>query len=292
MQILNNSFLQRQLTCLRLKLKKSLKKVEIIVIPMANSEPKVIPGRADGSINLRIITIIIVSVTAFHYSSIYFLEENASELAATIFSILNPIGTTIAAFVVAKRYLPTKIFFKSYLFLAIAYLCAAGGEILYGLYDYVLDEPAYPSPADILFVPFYPLVLGHLFLNVSFFKPTIKARTLSWMILLPISLVLFYLNLAGDLRLEGIDLLSLYYITVSSISLTLTIYGASIFKEGIIGKSWLLLLFGIIGFAIADVVYYNLEAEQSYSLAHPVNLLWYGGYWITTYALYKHRKVL
>lgn len=259
---------------------------------MGKNETEVVPEKLDSPINLKIIALIVVSVTVFHYASIYLLQGDISDLVSSVFSILNPIVTTVAGFVIALRYRSTKIFFKSYLFLAIAYFCAAGGEVLYFLYDYVLEESAFPSPADILFVPFYPLVLGHLFLNVSFFKPKIRAKTLLWMMILPISFILFYLNLVWGFERDELFLLSLYYIIVSSVSLTMTIYGASIFREGIMGKAWLLLLFGIIAFSVADVIYYNLEANASYTLEHPVNLLWYAGYWIVTYALYKHRKIL
>jgi hypothetical protein len=259
---------------------------------MGKNETEVVPEKLDSPINLKIIILIVVSVTIFHYTSVYVLQKDLSDLATYAFSILNPIGTTIAGFVVAVRYKSTKIFFKSYLFLAVAFFCATGGEVLYFLYEYVLEEPGFPSPADILFIPFYPLMLGHLFLNVSFFKPKIRARTLLWMTMLPVSLVVFYLNLVWGLERDGKFLLSLYYIVVSSISLTMTIYGASIFREGIMGKAWLLLLFGVISFSTADIIYYNLEANQGYTLEHPVNLLWYAGYWIITYALYKHKKIL
>ena len=256
-----------------------------------DEEVEVVPEKLDSPINLKIIALIVVSVTIFHYSSVY-LEQEISDLPSYFFSILNPVVTTIAAIVVTIRYKSTKVFFRSYLFLAIAYFCAAGGEIMYFLYDYVLGEPAFPSLADIFFVPFYPLVLGHIFLNVSFFKPRIKTKTLVWMIILPVSIVVFYLNLVWDAERDGVFFLSLYYIIVSATSLTMTIYGATIFRQGLMGKPWLLLLFGVIAFSIADVVYYNLEANDGYTLEHPVNLLWYAGYWIVTYALYKHRKVL
>jgi hypothetical protein len=259
---------------------------------LGKSDIETVPEKLDSPLNLKIIVLIVVSVTVFHYTSVYVLEKEFSDLPSYFFSILNPVGTTIAASVVAIRYRSTKVFFRSYLFLAIAYFCAAGGEIMYFLYDYVLEEPAFPSPADIFFVPFYPLVLGHLFLNVSFFKPKIRAKSLLWLIILPVSIVVFYLNLVWGTERDGMFFLSLYYIIVSATSLTMTIYGTTIFRKGVMGKPWLLLLFGVIAFSVADVVYYNLEANDGYTLEHPVNLLWYAGYWIVTYALYKHRKIL
>ena len=82
------------------------------------------------------------------------------------------------------------------------------------------------------------------------------------------------------------------FVYASSLTLSVAIIGAIIFKEGVIGKAWLLLVIGILGNTIGDIWYYNLEVFEQYDLGHPVNLFWYAGYWIVIYALIKHRKVL
>jgi hypothetical protein len=183
--------------------------------------------------------------------------------------------------------LRSKIFRHSYVAIAIAFLAAGGGEILYLAYDLILEEPAFPSPADILFIPFYPLVLVYLYLNTSFCKPEFGLRHL-WVMILPTFIIVLYHILLGKQVQDLQFYLSEYYVIISAVSLAFTIFATLIFKDGLLGKTWLLLLFGIVAFTIADVTYYNLEAIDGYDLAHPVNLLWYVGYWIITYALYKH----
>jgi len=35
-----------------------------------------------------------------------------------------------------------------------------------------------------------------------------------------------------------------------------------------------------------------IEIVEGYDLTHPVNTLWYAGYWIVAYALLKHKKII
>ncbi len=78
----------------------------------------------------------------------------------------------------------------------------------------------------------------------------------------------------------------------SSITLAFAALGAKTFKEGVLGKAWLILLIGILATTIGDVYYYYLEAIGDYSLHHPVNMFWYASYWIIIYALIKHKSII
>jgi hypothetical protein len=257
------------------------------------SDPMIIPKQVDSPINYKFLFTMIMGITAFHYLVNFMQDKESSEFILSVFSIINPIITGIVALIISFRHksrdlgLRSKIFRHSYVALAIAFLAAGGGEILYFVYDLILDEPAFPSPADILFIPFYPLVLVYLYLNVSFCKPEFGLRHL-WIMILPTFIIVLYHVLLGKQDQDLQFYVSQYYVIVSAISLAFTIFATLIFKDGLLGKTWVLLLFGIISFTIADVTYYNLEVVDGYDLAHPVNLLWYVGYWIITYALYKH----
>ena len=82
------------------------------------------------------------------------------------------------------------------------------------------------------------------------------------------------------------------FVAATSIALSLTILGTRILKEGALGKSWLILLLGVLVLTFADDWYYYLEIAGDYDLTHPVNTLWYAGYWIIAYALLKHKKII
>ncbi|TVL98807.1 MAG: histidine kinase [Candidatus Brocadia sp. WS118] len=259
---------------------------------MSENTPDIVPDKLDSPINFKIITLIVLGAVLFHFGGYFLLELETFELLTSIFSIASPLTTGIIAGIIAARYLFSKIFFRAYVCLVVGYISVGLGEILFMLYDYILEEPAFPSPADLFFIPFYPLVLGHLILNISFFKPKINRKTIFWICVLPIAISVFYLNLVWETEWDGQFSLSLYYVIMSSIALTMTIYGASIFRQGALGKAWLLLLIGIIVLSVADVIYYYVETYYGYTLEHPVNLLWYAGYWIIIYALYKHKRII
>ena len=84
----------------------------------------------------------------------------------------------------------------------------------------------------------------------------------------------------------------LLFVSVSTTVLSLSILATSVFKQGVIGKAWLLLVIAITSLTIADAWYYYLETFDQYSLEHPVNLFWYVGYWLAVYALIKHKNVI
>jgi len=78
----------------------------------------------------------------------------------------------------------------------------------------------------------------------------------------------------------------------SSMVLSFAILGASIFKRGVLGTVWLLLVIGLMINAAGDVWYYNLEIFEAYYDAHPVTTMWYVANMFIIYALYKHLKTV
>jgi len=65
-----------------------------------------------------------------------------------------------------------------------------------------------------------------------------------------------------------------------------------IFRQGTLGIPWLILAIGIVLTTLGDNWYSYLDVYNQYSVTHPLNLLWYCGYLVIAYALYKHKKVL
>ena len=82
------------------------------------------------------------------------------------------------------------------------------------------------------------------------------------------------------------------FVAGASITLSLAAMGALVFRGGMLGIVWMLILIGILIFAIGDVWYYWLEVYGEYDLLHPVNLFWYIPDGIVIYALYKHSKAI
>jgi len=82
------------------------------------------------------------------------------------------------------------------------------------------------------------------------------------------------------------------FVASASVTLGFAIQTAKIFRGGLVGTAWLVLVIGITINLIGDVWYYYIEVMDSYTLEHPVNLFWYSAYLLILYALYKHKKTL
>ena len=259
-------------------------------------EPDIVPDKIRSPLDYRALIGIAAIVISFHIFINYFVEVDDADSIASIFSFLNPLAVTIVGFYIAIRYRKTHIFGKSYMVLALAYLGIFLGEVTYMLYDIIYNIEPYPSIADVFFFIQYPLLLTHLILNIKFFVSKINKLSKIWIIVMPIIILLGYSILAttqGGIEIFEFDF---YYGTIfvyfSALTLSFAVVGAIIFKEGVIGKAWLLLVIGILFNTIGDTWYYNLELFEAYDLVHPVNMLWYAGYWLVIYALIKHKKTL
>lgn len=255
-------------------------------------EPTVVPDKLEDRINLKIIALIIGLTITFQICLSVLPDEDTQDQIIYYVSIINPLCATIASFFIARRYASTLVFGKAYLSLACGFLCATIAEILYYVYESVLQIEAYPSPADIFFFALYPFLLAHLIINTRFFKPKISVKELLWMAAIPISIISTYITLSLA-QLEEVNFDFYYgiiFVIEPAITLSFAILGAKVFKGGTLGVAWFVLVIAIISLTIGDVWYYYLEIFGDYSLLHPVNLFWYAGYWIVIYALYKHKK--
>lgn len=256
--------------------------------------PEIVPEKIDSKINYKILLLIVSSAIIFQFvlSNVFILET--SDFIISIVSIINPLAATIAGFIVTLRYKDSLVFGKSYLLLSLGFLSVFLGEITYLIYDLILNIEPYPSIADVFFFAYSPLLAAHLIINIRFFQARTKVITKIWVSSIPIIIILMYTQLSlfeiGETNFDFY--FGIIFVVATSITLSLTILGTKIFKEGVLGKSWLILLIGILFLTIADDVYYYLEIPGDYDLTHPVNILWYAGYWIVVYALLKHREVI
>jgi len=261
------------------------------------SQPDIVPDRIKSPLNKKILVGIGVLVIVFHIVINFFMISEDADNAVLIFSIAIPLSASVIGFIVAFRYVGARVFQKAYLALSAGYFAIFLGEITYLVYDlYYPELDPYPSIADVFFFAQYPLILTHLIINIRFFSPKLNKISKIWLIVFPISILASYAMLSGFGSDDFESNFDFYYgaifVYASSLTLSVAIIGAIIFKEGVIGKAWLLLVIGILGNTIGDIWYYNLEVFEQYDLGHPVNLFWYAGYWIVIYALIKHRKVL
>lgn len=247
---------------------------------------EIVPDKLRSSINFKVLAIIGVIVLGFH---VLVNNTEESDQLVYIFSMSIPAGVAVFGFIVARRYASTLVYAKSYNMLAIAFISMLFAEITYFIYEQVLDLEPYPSIADVFFFTFYPMIILYLIINLRFFAPKFSKFGVLVVIGIPLISTLTYLSLT----LEDFGSFDFFYgiifVSAASITLGLAIYAASIFRGGLVGTAWFVLVLGITINLIGDVWYYYVEVVESYSLGHPVNLCWYSAYLLILYALYKHK---
>lgn len=255
--------------------------------------PDVVPEKLDNPINYKILGLIIFGTILFQISISMFPESEVVEEIVFVVSIVNPLAASISCFIISKRYKDTQVFGKAYFYLGLAYLMVFFAELTYLIYERILFLDPYPSIADVFFFLLYPFTLIHLILNIRFFQPKFSNRAKIWLIVFPVAIFFIYTLSAIDDLGNSFDLhYGIIFTIGSAVTLGFAILGAAIFREGVIGKAWLLLVLGILATTVGDVWYYHLEIFGEYGLTHPVNLFWYTSYWIIIYALYKHKEII
>ncbi|MBS3922330.1 MAG: histidine kinase [Nitrosarchaeum sp.] len=248
---------------------------------------EIVPDKLESSINYKILAIIGGLVLGFH-----FLVNNTeeSDLLVYIFSMGIPASVAIFSFIVGRRYIGTLVYARAYNMLGIAFLLMLFAELTYFVYEQFLDLEPYPSIADVFFFVFYPMIIIYLIINIRFFAPKLTKSGIGAIIGIPVIATTTYLGLT----IEDFGSFDFFYgiifVAAASATLGLAINAAKIFRGGLVGTAWLVLVLGITINLIGDVWYYYIEVIESYSLSHPVNLFWYSAYLLILYALYKHKK--
>jgi hypothetical protein len=258
--------------------------------------PEIVPDKVRSSFDYKAFVGIAILVISFHVGINYFITGDDADTAVSIFSMFVPLTLSIIGFSVVKKYKGTQVFGRAYLALSFGYLSIFFAEVTYAVYDIVYNIEPYPSIADVFFFMLYPLLLTYLFMNIKFFAPKLGTKSKIWIILMPILVLIGYSILsttAGEISIFEFDFYyGIVFVYFATLTLAVAVVGASIFKQGAIGKAWLILVIGILLNNIGDLWYYNLELFGEYDLVHPVNMFWYAGYLVVIYALIKHKKTL
>ena len=256
--------------------------------------PESVPDKIKSSINKKVLILILVMALSFQA----FITTMPSSAELDIFiatvSILNPLVASVASFVIAQRYGGSQVFGNAYLALSIGLFMMFLGESTWYYFLYFLEIEPFPSIADAFFFAFYPLSAIHIILNIRFFQTKIDHKSRLMLIVIPLTIICIY----SAISLHAIEVpnFEFYYgmafVAASSVVLTLALLGSLVFRGGLLGIAWVLMLLGLLLTNTGDVWYFYLETFGAYDDGHPVELLWYGGYWIITYGLYKHKDII
>ncbi len=249
----------------------------------------IVPERLGSPINYKVLCIIGAIVVGFHV--LVNISEGSDSLIYG-FSMIIPASVSVFAFIIARRYAGTLVYSKAYNMLGIAFTLMFFAELSYFVYEQILELEPYPSIADVFFFVFYPALVIYLIINIKFFAPKITKIGILTLVGVPSIITSVYLYLT----LYDFGSFDFYYgiifVAAASTTLGLSIHTARIFKGGLIGTAWLVLVLGIMLNVVGDTWYYYIEVIDEYTLEHPVNLFWYSSYLLILYSLYKHKKSL
>ena len=241
------------------------------------------------------ILLIIVSLALVNYYYVSNTEDQPDVLEFSDISYgLGALACGIMGILISRKYKGSEIFAKTYFALGLGFLFLFCGDVIYNYYELVMNEEPYPSIADVFFLAFPPLIAYHLISNIRYFIKDLDITTVIGQITFPISIVFVYgflsFNQIHEFNLEFYT--SLFYVISSSVILSLSMLGLSVFKKSVLSSAWLLLTIGIFGTMIADDWYYYLELFDLYDKSHAVNTVWLLGFMTIFYALYKHRQII
>ena len=260
---------------------------------MSNSAGEITTEPKSG-INYKVL-LVITGLAVIYQTFNYILPEKEGELSPIDYVFTISIVTcAIASFIVTKRYGRSAVFGQAYLALGIAFTAYAIGDIIYNFQTTVLKIDPYPSIADIFFFAQYPFIIFHLIRNIKYFKRKITRRTIIWLAVIPIALVLLYSYFT--FQQDGYSLFDYYYglpfVAASATSLSFAILGTQVFRQSALATVWSLLAVGIFLNTFGDINYYYLEIFGLYTRTHFVNVLWFVAPLIITYSLYRHYKII
>ncbi|MGI0010356.1 MAG: hypothetical protein ACREAE_03035 [Nitrosopumilaceae archaeon] len=221
-------------------------------------------------------------------------------------------AVAIFAFVIARRYRGSEVFGKAYLALGIGYAFYFAGDLLWYVYEigYQVANP-YPYYPDIGYFGTFPFLIYHLKTNIHYFKRKLDKYQKFILAVLPIgtSLAFTFVSLVPleapggltTIRIAEIPpyepqyfvefLTGLAYVAIVTITLSLAITGFQVFRGGILGPAWGLLLVGFLLETFADLHYYYYEIFGDYARTSPVHGIWMASTIILCYALYKHKAL-
>lgn len=255
-------------------------------------EPSKVPIKLEARINYKVLGLILAGAVAFQ-AFLYITEDKeAFEEMVYYVSMATPLISGSASFYVAFRYGMSQVFGKSFLILGVALISVFLAEVTYYAYEVILEIDPYPSIADIFFFALYPLAAIHILINLRFFKnkTDIKQKALFAAIPIVIFSIYSYVSLEEIGEANFDYYYGIIFVAGTAVLLSLAVLGAIVFRGGLLGTAWVVLLVGILIFTIGDVWYYYLEVFGGYDLLHPVNLFWYVSDFLIIYALYKHSK--
>lgn len=210
-----------------------------------------------------------------------------------ILIFLLPLSASIASFAVSNRYGDSKVFGRSYFLLGCGFFATFLGELLYSVYDDVLDESILDN-FDYLFVAGCLFTIFHIVINVRYFAEKLESYQKALVVLIPVFIVSMYsfLVFANSHEPDYYFYFNLLFVALSAVILGLVIAGFTLFRHTVLISAWFLLLIGFFVGTIGDLEFRYYHTFGGDYLGNNSTVLWIASNIILVYALYRHQKAI
>ena len=183
---------------------------------------------------------------------------------------------------------------KSWILFALFVISWFTAEMVWYVYELILEVDPYPSIADFFWLIGYPFYFGFLIYYLKPFKKAISKKmiVLSSVCSIAFLIFAFYMSYDTDLEPTGIEnILALSYPLLDAIVFVPALIGVTLFLTGKVNFLWALMCLAIICLIIADIGFFIAILEDNWYSGHPVEILFHWTYILFAFGIYDHLKI-
>lgn len=171
-------------------------------------------------------------------------------------------------------------------------ICWFVGDMSWVVIEMVLEEPPYPSAADLFYLPGYPFLLIFAVSYIMPFRDAISKKIILVSSGIAIVLVSFSIGMIGISDISFGDTISLAYPIADGIILIPVLSGLVIFFKTRQNIMWSLMLFGLLATFVGDVLFSFFEYNDSYHTGHVMEIAFYWAYLLMTFGVIYHKRTI
>jgi hypothetical protein len=238
---------------------------------------------------IAISIILFLSVLHFWVTQIDFEEKPLFINLTLISSITMTLFTLVVIF---KKYDGARNIRISYLFLFFAYLAYLSGELLWFVYENVLETYPYPGLSDVGFMYYFIFESIFLIATIRCFN-TLTRYNIGTVLIIMSIITSVYIVLMIDGETETFDVFfGLAFVLAASSVMGFSVIALTKLRKTSISLAWKLIFISFLITTVADVWYYILENIGVYTYNHIMNTLWITSDMVLVYALILHRRII
>ena len=170
--------------------------------------------------------------------------------------------------------------------------CWFAGDMAWLIIEMVLEDPPYPSAADLFYLPGYPFLLIFAISYIMPFRDAISKKILATSFVIAITLVSFSIAMIGISDVTFEDSIALAYPIADGIILIPVLSGLFIFFKTRQNIMWSLMLFGILATFAGDILFSFFEYNDTYHTGHPMEIAFYWSYLLMTFGVIYHKRTV